>query len=95
MSAFDAPFLTEEDLKHARHFANLIEKPQDDMPSRWIRGLVATVEHGRDALVNAEIDAAEAEQERDQALIRAEAAEAELEAYRRTERKATATSRRA
>jgi hypothetical protein len=71
VSAFDAPFLTAEDLRHARQFANLIERPQDDMASRWIRGLVATVEHERAEL--------------DQQRIRAETAEAELDEYRAIE----------
>lgn len=73
MSVWNAPFLTTDDLKTARLFANQIERPQDDMASRWIRALVATTEHAQD--------------ERDQAVIRAEAAEAELDAYRKAERK--------
>lgn len=77
MSVWNAPFLTAEDLRTAREFANRIEQPQDDMPSRWIRALVATVEHER--------------YERNQALIRAEMAEAELSAYREAERKLGAT----
>jgi hypothetical protein len=76
VSVFHAPFLTAEDLAKARIFAAGTERPQDDMTARWIRALVATVEHER--------------AERDQALIRAEAAEAELEAYRKTERKTSA-----
>ena len=76
MSVFHAPFLTAEDLDKARVFAAATERPQDNMTARWIRALVATIEHER--------------AERDQALIRAEAAEADLEAYRAVEKKESA-----
>lgn len=76
MSVFNAPFLTAEDLRTARRFADSIQQPQDDMPTRWIRALVATVEHER----------AECDQQR----CRAEAAEAELDVARQHLREAEA-----
>ncbi|HTF49486.1 MAG TPA: hypothetical protein VK735_18745 [Pseudonocardia sp.] len=73
MSTFNAPFLTADDIRTALVYAAGTEQPQNDMTARWIRALAATVEHVR--------------HERDQALIRAEAAETELESYRKAERK--------